>query len=549
MISKITPYLIYSLILGASFVLGQAEPEIVKPIGVGNPTPGRPNHSEKHYVLESDQSRGRLELEFEHPRFGSGGQGISHLLLVMKVPGVAYANTSSTISVWKGKQQLASRKGASRGLIMRFKLAAKHFADEKNVILTVKCGSDAVKISEDPGQIFLEIHSGSPPEPPAPAKSNTSTFASSKSPSKHVGKVVNLVEQSSQVLSLLVVPLGDSQYAGLSSKLSISALPASGGNFASLEFNQDVGDSMRGALAEVVRFHRLKHNGWPKDYQMELAFAEKYSPKDGPSAAVATALLIESIFSGKTLDKRFAVTGDMNAAGDVQPIGGVAAKLRGAKSGGAEIVAIPIKNRRRALDLAMLDGIKPLMGLQVFTIETFDEALALASEKKPEKVKKAITLFAEIQSSKLSLTHPQTLQKLRQILVLAPNHLSAKIVLMKAQNQFPSSLSIVASLEEVDKVLGSIPESAKADLNSKKSQLSNLGDARSKLLRLRSIIDPRVRGFADAWIEWTGMADQYFTGRVSSKSAANDLKKAYEKAKAERLKIISDKSVQEELIQ
>ncbi|MDF1755799.1 MAG: hypothetical protein P1U89_23620 [Verrucomicrobiales bacterium] len=398
---------------------------------------------------------------------------------------------------------------------------------------------------EECGAFLVEFGAGEvqPPPPPVtkvtpPVKTNSIT--------RMIGS--RLQTNTAKLMSLLVVPLGDSRYAGLSSKLSISALPTSDEE-STLTFNQEVGEDMDAALEEVVRFLKIRHNGWPKKYGIELAFAEKYSPKDGPSAAVATALLMESLITGTNLDPAFAVTGDMNAAGDVQPIGGVAAKLRGAAKGGAQIVAIPEKNRVRALDLLLTDGVSPLLATQIFTIKNFEQAFKLAAENRSENLEKAITLFSEIQRSR-RLSNPSTIAKLAKVVELAPNHLSARILWMKAQNRVPVTLSIVGSLEEIDKVLGSLPAAAKADLNSSnRPALTEIGAARSKLQRLRSKVDVRVKDYLDAWIEWASVADDFLSSRTTYSFAEGKLKMAYQKSEAEKKKLLQDVSVQEELLQ
>ncbi|WP_075089859.1 S16 family serine protease [Verrucomicrobium spinosum] len=130
---------------------------------------------------------------------------------------------------------------------------------------------------------------------------------------------MTLKRRNASVGGLLVVPLGGSRYAGKTSRLSISALKLDYGGPASVAFNQEVGPSMTTALGEVVKFHSVRHDGALRDHRMELSFDDKYSPKDGPSAAVACALLLESLVTGVELDPGFSVTGDMNADGRYSP--------------------------------------------------------------------------------------------------------------------------------------------------------------------------------------------------------------------------------------
>ena len=72
----------------------------------------------------------------------------------------------------------------------------------------------------------------------------------------------------------------------------------------------------------MAKFIRVRHGDQlPLGKRVELAFADKYSPKDGPSAAVVCALLTDSIVTGDEIDPEFAATGDMTATGEIRPIG------------------------------------------------------------------------------------------------------------------------------------------------------------------------------------------------------------------------------------
>lgn len=49
---------------------------------------------------------------------------------------------------------------------------------------------------------------------------------------------------------------------------------------------------MSGASDEVEKFMKVRHaNSLPKGYTIEFGFADKHTLKDGPSAAVACALM------------------------------------------------------------------------------------------------------------------------------------------------------------------------------------------------------------------------------------------------------------------
>ena len=170
-------------------------------------------------------------------------------------------------------------------------------------------------------------------------------------------------------------------------------------------------------------------------------------------------LLLESAMTGQRLDSQFAVTGDLNTDGTVQPIGGVAAKIRGAVKGDCSIVAIPEKNSRAVYDKALMDGLKSVLEAQIFSLSHFDQAIALARLEREENVKEALREFELVQTAyrnspsnfSRNLRHPKMIQKLVKIIELAPNHLSAEVLLAHAQNRAPSALSLDGSFSFIDK--------------------------------------------------------------------------------------------------
>ncbi|KAL0260660.1 hypothetical protein SLS55_004350 [Diplodia seriata] len=74
-------------------------------------------------------------------------------------------------------------------------------------------------------------------------------------------------------------------------------------------------------------------------------------PKDGPSAGLAHTIALISLFSGKPVSPRLAMTGEVSLRGRVLPVGGIKEKLIGALRAGVEVVLLPEANRKDAKDL------------------------------------------------------------------------------------------------------------------------------------------------------------------------------------------------------
>lgn len=364
---------------------------------------------------------------------------------------------------------------------------------------------------------------------------------------------VTLKRRNASVGGLLVVPLGGSRYAGKTSRLSISALKLDYGGPASVAFNQEVGPSMTTALGEVVKFHSVRHDGALRDHRMELSFDDKYSPKDGPSAAVACALLLESLVTGVELDPGFSVTGDMNADGSVQPIGGVIAKLRGASRAGQQITAIPLKNRTSAVDLALGEGITPFLGVQLFSIGQFDEALALARRDRAPEISKAMVAYSilsdQLRSNPALLNTPAAKKTLGEIAAAAPNHVAARLLLAISEGRMPRQLSAAGSLEAVDQTVAAIKDATRLDLTTTSSlDGGEVAEVRNRLQRMRALLDSRLHPYVDAWTEWTTLADQIISRRSATTQMLAQFRAAGQRIGAEAQKLEGNSEFMEEIM-
>ena len=89
------------------------------------------------------------------------------------------------------------------------------------------------------------------------------------------------------------------------------------------------------------------------------------TPVDGPSAGIAIATAIYSAIKGIKIDNHIAMTGEIGVLGGVKPIGGVKAKIMGAKKAGANIIIIPKENWSSSLD--------EIKGIKIYLVESIGE--------------------------------------------------------------------------------------------------------------------------------------------------------------------------------
>jgi ATP-dependent Lon protease len=74
-------------------------------------------------------------------------------------------------------------------------------------------------------------------------------------------------------------------------------------------------------------------------------------PKDGPSAGLAHTIALISLFSGRSVNPKLAMTGEVSLRGRVMPVGGIKEKLIGALRAGVKTVLLPVGNRKDVKDL------------------------------------------------------------------------------------------------------------------------------------------------------------------------------------------------------
>jgi hypothetical protein len=304
-----------------------------------------------------------------------------------------------------------------------------------------------------------------------------------------------LVRSVSSVTSMMVVVGADGMASGFTSDIIATVPPESrnsekaGVGF----FRVDGDETMRVAFEEAVRAVTLRYPRWEPGH-IDISFGEKFNAHGGPSAGSAFALLMLSCLEGFEIDSRCAITGDISVDWKVRKVGGVTAKLRGATLDKCRYAAIPEGNATAFADMALLYGNNALWDIQVFSIATLQEAIAIARTDRSANLARAIQLFAELQpqltkGQLLTLKSPQMRDALKRILALAPNHLSAKYLLAIGEGTAPTTLSANATIYQLSSLFYPyrvlLASGKKLDRNSLPQHVTAL--ARKRLATLRPI--------------------------------------------------------------
>lgn len=251
------------------------------------------------------------------------------------------------------------------------------------------------------------------------------------------------------IKGLAVMILENGKFSGVAG--GVTAALRDGGGDAAIVDESEIGPDMKEALLDAERYVRERHPDAP--HGIEIKF-ETEGPKAGRSAGAAFAVLLRSLAEGYEIDP-VCITGDIKTTGKIEQIGGVAAKLRGGGSNGATIAIIPVDNTTAVGDLlVMADRAIVLASIQIFSATDVDQAAAIARTDKPARLKKAMELYSEIQAllakrGIVTLRSPAIQKKLREVLELAPNHLSAEYALAMAKHRGPTSLTRTGSIIEI----------------------------------------------------------------------------------------------------
>jgi ATP-dependent Lon protease len=110
-------------------------------------------------------------------------------------------------------------------------------------------------------------------------------------------------------------------------------------------------------------------------------------PKDGPSAGITMATAIASALTGRPVNRKYAMTGEVTLRGRVLPVGGLKEKTLAAKRLGIRKVIVPMRNKKDLADIPKY--IKKDM--EFVLAETMDDVLknALGKTRRPVRKKKA----------------------------------------------------------------------------------------------------------------------------------------------------------------
>lgn len=97
-------------------------------------------------------------------------------------------------------------------------------------------------------------------------------------------------------------------------------------------------------------------------------------PKDGPSAGITMLTAIASLFSGRSISPKLAMTGEITLRGAVMPVGGIKEKVLAAHRAGIERILMPRRNQKDLRDVP--EEVRTAMTFEF--VDTAEDVLRLA---------------------------------------------------------------------------------------------------------------------------------------------------------------------------
>ncbi len=368
--------------------------------------------------------------------------------------------------------------------------------------LRAKGGADNLALAGYLGAIALEIAPEDPVakyEKTAYSKNNPApawTFLKGKPEAK--AETLPLLKKQGKIKGLTMSELPGGERTGAVLEVLVTAEEARTRQEVGVTVSQPVGNSMRISIQEAARAVRLRHPSFGAGERLVVSFGDNYTSKDGPSACTAFTLLLYSLYDPVKIATDCAVTGDMTVDGRVRAVGGVPSKLHAALIDGCHIVAIPKENVKLVADLTLLYPANTLWKLQIFTVDTLDEALAVMREDRAPDLQKAIDLFAAVQQ-KVGMETPRLgsanlglAPQLKEILRLAPGHASAAAMLKMLEGKMPATLSLYSSLDEVERITHATMKEAAPTRGQYGLDPQALGAGIERLEAMRGRLDFRV---------------------------------------------------------
>ncbi len=201
---------------------------------------------------------------------------------------------------------------------------------------------------------------------------------------KYLGKErISFEEANEEDQVGIVRGLAWTSVGGDTLQIEVNVMPGKGELVLTGQMGEVMKESAQIALTyvrSVCPQYQVKDDYFEK-HDMHIHIPEGAVPKDGPSAGITMATAMISAVTGRPVDCKLAMTGEITLRGRVLPVGGLKEKILAAKLAHIKRVLVPDKNRP---DIAELSR-EITRGLQILYVKEMTEVLmeALTGQTEP----------------------------------------------------------------------------------------------------------------------------------------------------------------------
>ena len=295
---------------------------------------------------------------------------------------------------------------------------------------------------------------------------------------------------------------------------------------------QDATVTLAASLESAAAAVAAGNPKFPDGVTLRVGADGEYGGHEKDAAAAAVAILLEAIGTGRELDPEAALLGGVNAKGEFTGVAQLATRLRTLEQTVPSVIGVPMVSEAEVRDLALMNELDVLARVQLVSLVKMDDARAVTAKQKPEKVAKAMELFATVQEAASGtpvatlLKSEKFLQRLREVMALMPNHLSSRLLLQAAANKVPGHITLGTSRQAILKATKPFADSLnkRGNIEAIRKTATEGGNV---LLRMQGKVHPAVERYLLAMKTYLRSVNNYL--EISQESRA--IKAQYEMAK------------------
>lgn len=269
------------------------------------------------------------------------------------------------------------------------------------------------------------------------------------------------------------------------------------------------------SLTGIVNQLQNRYRGWFAGKRFEFSIQEPIAPADAVSSTLAIAVAVDAMVNGWTPDPKFYALGSLQPDGQIAAVSQPIPRILAAYRGGGERIAIPDRMWAQVADLLVAEGVASFSKAQMFTVGNFEELPGLATTPPAADIQRAMNRFADVQRA---LQRPgadgdEELQRqavkdaLRETLMIAPRHLTARLLLGRTTGQY-KSMTLPGSLAAIEAIGATLLKAARSKQPSELSQLP-LEPIQAEIARLSAAkpkLDAKALGVVDALLAYGEVA-------------------------------------------